>query len=194
MDPLEAYEADLAFQNGEHMKDKKSSPVEFITIGTLYYGAKHVIDYHKKKWEHKSEVKSAYAFMRLNKYLGSGGVDAMSRLINTTKDDLKNRYKGKNMREFIDQNILRNDNAKPHEILAALMITVEMAGHLYPDSSLQDHLSKNYIWFNKVCHAIGVEPKSAFKKCYEKTAQDNDKLRNYVAEEDLITRLFKSNQ
>lgn len=97
------------------------------------------------------------------------------------------------MRAYIAKNIL-SGNPKPHEILAGLMITIEMAGHLYPDTSLMDYQDNTYRWFNKVCHAINVEPKAAFKQCFSKVVGNDDEIRHHPPEEKLIERLFKLNQ
>lgn len=93
MDPLEAFEEQVKVENGFYMEDQKTSPIRWTSIGEISYGVKHIIDFYKKKFEHKSEVKSAYAFMRLNKFTGAGGVSNMAKLINGTKDDLKDRFK-----------------------------------------------------------------------------------------------------
>lgn len=47
------------------------------------------------------------------------------------------RLKGKKLREEISK-IVRTKPPKPVDILAAAIVTAEMAGHLYPDTYLSD--------------------------------------------------------
>ena len=133
--PVEKYQKELKERSANNLENTAYVRGPGMTLGTLMYGAEHIVNYWKQKQEYKGKVKSAYAFMRLEKFVGSMGVDAMSSLINTTMSDMKKLYRGKDMRIEVAK-ILKRPNPMAHEILSAALITLEMAGHLYPDNEL----------------------------------------------------------
>lgn len=192
MTPTEAFEERHKVENGGYMSYGKPG-FSLLTIGDLKFRFEHIVNAYKEKWNHKKEVRSAYAFINMNSLTGGGGVPAMARLINGTKDAWNERFKGKAMREHISSYVLKG-NPKPHEILAGMMITIEMAGHLYPDTGLSDLQDNTYKWFNKVCLAIGVNPRSAFQQCFNKVVGNDEESRHHPPEEKLIERLFKMHQ
>lgn len=150
----------------------------------------------KKKLEHRSSVKTAYSMINgPHKQLRLYGRELFSRVVEATIEDTKKKYAGAQMRRHI-LGILKDDSAKPHEVLAALIIVYEMGGTLYPDSYLSNLQGRKYVWFEKVARALGLDPqvqlKLAMSKVYKSNAEEYTLDR--LPEEELIKRMFKMNQ
>ena len=92
------------------------------TIGDIYYQVQHIKEYWKKKFELTQEMRSAYAFINLRGPTGLGGRKAMGNLIESTVSDIKDKFAGAQRRKYIRDEILLNPKARPHEVLAGLMI------------------------------------------------------------------------
>ena len=164
------------------------------TIGDIYYKFQHIKEYWKKKFELTQEMRSAYAFINLRGPSGLGGRKAMGNLIESTVSDIKDKFAGAQRRKYIRDEILLNPKARPHEVLAGLMLVYDMSGTLYPDSFLQDLQGTKYHWFEKVAIAIGVNPRVAYRNCYEKAVSGKNEIKEHPPEEELIERLFKTYQ
>lgn len=164
------------------------------TIGDIYYKFQHIKEYWKKKFELTQEMRSAYAFINLRGPSGLGGRKAMGNLIESTVSDIKDKFAGAQRRKYIRDEILLNPKARPHEVLAGLMLVYDMSGTLYPDSFLQDLQGTKYHWFEKVAIAIGVNPRVAYRNCYEKVVSGKNEIKEHPPEEELIERLFKTYQ
>ena len=164
------------------------------TIGDIYYKFQHIKEYWKKKFELTQEMRSAYAFINLRGPSGLGGRKAMGNLIEATVSDIKDKFAGAQRRKYIREEILLNPKARPHEVLAGLMLVYDMSGTLYPDSFLQDLQGTKYHWFEKVAIAIGVNPRVAYRNCYEKAVSGKNEIKEHPPEEELIERLFKTYQ
>lgn len=92
------------------------------------------------------------------------------------------------------KHILLTRPARPHDILAALIVTAEMWGHLYPDSYLQELQWGRYLWFEWLCASLGFDYEYELKACQDKEAQSNQETKDHLNEAILIERLFKRHQ
>lgn len=192
LSPEKQYSQNLMDESSaENMANRGHVGGPGMTIGGLMIMGEKWLEYQKKKWEHKTEVKTAYAFVKLWSLVGHAGVDAMSSLINGTMADMKKKFRGKDMRKQVAK-ILEQSNPYAHEILSAALLTLEMAWHLYPDNELGSLQWKKYIWFEKICQSIGLNPRTQFRLCYDKVAEPD--TAHHPSEELLIERLFKMNQ
>lgn len=139
---------------------------------------------------------TAYGAMALPNFLGGAtGVDVMSQLINGTVDAIKKRYSGIERRNYLYKNII-GPGAKPkaHEVFAGLILVYEMSGTLYPDSPLQQLQGRKFLWFEKIANALGLDPRTEAANAYAKVLQGKEYVREHPPEEEMIERLFKTNQ
>lgn len=146
-------------------------------------------------WDTRSKVSSAYAFIKMPAFLGVAGVDAMAQVIDGEVSTIKKKYSGVDRRKYIADTIFKDGaEPRPHEVLACLMLVYEMSGTLYPDSHLQELQGKKYIWFEKVCQALGLNPGVQMVNCRGKVIDGKPEIAEHPPEEELIERLFKANQ
>lgn len=109
------------------------------------------------------------------------------------KMDMIRRLKGEKMRKEIIK-ILRTRPPEPVDILAAAMVTAEMGGHMYPDTLLRDLQWDQYYWFEAICLAIGLNPRTQLNVIKDKVGDKNTDSAHHPSESELITQLFKANQ
>lgn len=129
--------------------------------------------------------------------LGAAGVDSVANLVNTTMDNIKKMYMGKERRAEI-RKILEGKSPYQklefHNVAAGIMLTLEMAGHLYPDSSLMELQGDKYLWFEKLCLSMGLNPREQYIKCRAKVIDGKPEIAHRPPEEAMIERLLKMNQ
>lgn len=51
-----------------------------------------------------------------------------------------------------------------------------------------------YVWFEKVCQALGLNPRDQLSICYDKEVKNREGAKDHIPEEELIKRLFKLQQ
>lgn len=195
--PLDAYEEENYYLQGEYMGDLNTAKgaKKSKSLMDVYYMIKNGYHYINQRLEHKREVDSAYAFINMKGHLGIAGREAMSSIIDAEMKHIKDRHSGVDRREYIRKYILDNPKARPHQIIAGVMLTLEMSGTLYPDTKLSDLQGTRYLWFEKMCFALGVDAKQEFKRCRTKVIGGLEKNANpYPPEEEMIERLLKFNQ
>lgn len=171
-----------------------SSPKKQLTWTNLKTVKKMIewkIDFEKEKWKYKQEVRESYAFIGMGWPMGRVGITKMTKLIDSEMSSIKSKYMGKDRRQYIEKEILNNPKAKPHEVLAGGMLVLEMAGHFYPDTFLSEQQDRDYKWFVKIAEALGLNPRTEYKRCYDKCAGEKPDSAHRPPEEDMVERLFK---
>ncbi len=195
--PLDVYEEENYYLQGEYMGDLNTAKgaKKSMSFMDIYYMVKNGYHYINQRLEHKREVDSAYAFINMGGHLGVAGREAMSSVIDAEMKHIKDHHAGIDRRVYIRKNILNNSKVRPHQIIAGVMLTLEMSGTLYPDTELCELQGTRYLWFEKMCFALGVDAKQEFKRCRTKVIGGLEKNANpYPPEEEMIERLLKFNQ
>lgn len=89
------------------------------------------------------------------------------------------------------RHILLTKPPKPFDLMAAMTVTVEMSGVLYPDSHLDDLQGNNYLWFRQLCNALNYNYNDEINAAIGKEQLENVNS-PHIHETILITRFLKS--
>ena len=90
------------------------------------------------------------------------------------------------------RHILLTKPPKPFDLMAAMTVTVEMSGVLYPDSHLDDLQGNNYLWFRQLCTALGYDYNKELNAAISKERLEYPNS-PHLHETILITRFLKTN-
>lgn len=189
---IEEYEEEIANREWNNMDgSNKKSRITWMNVRTVSKIIEWNVEFYKEKFKHKQEVREASAFLKMGGHMGRIGITKMTKLIDWEMSVIKSKYMGKDRRQYIEKEILNNPKAKPYEVMAGAMLVLEMAGHFYPDSFLSNQQDRDYKWFVKIAEALELNPRTEYKRCYDKCAGEKPEFAHRPPEEDMVERLFK---
>lgn len=186
--------------NNNRWERKASFFSGWITVGSLIQTVKMGKDMIEHKLESKKRRKAAETLYKIAKFTGQDSDftrQVMSQFANNIGELIDKRIShleelsGEPRRREIKKILLRKPPIA-YDLMAAMVVTVKMSGHLYPDSLLDELQGRRYIWFEQLCVALGYDPNTEVKKAIAKEKAENTSA-EHVHETILITRFLKTN-
>lgn len=176
--------------------------MKWTSIGAVIQSFKMGKELLEYKMDEKKKLQSTEFFYKMAQKFGAQDGDwelqAMSQFANNIGELIEKRISrleqlSADPRRREIRKILLTKPPKAFDLLAAMIVTVKMSGHLYPDSSLQDLQGHNYLWFRQLCTALGYNYNDELQKAIKKEREENSTTAEHISESILITRFLKTN-